>query len=556
MHPSPENENAETRRPARWSTVAHVALILAAAVFLRGWQIDHVPGVNGDEAWMGVQAQRFLDGFAGDGNEPVESVQWRTPTGNPINWFLFWPTVLLHTWLPPSIGLLRLPALLSGLAALAVNYWLCGRVFGRRAATISTLLFAVLPLNIAYARFGWDASQSLLATLPVIYLSLLAVREPDWRRCWLLLAAAVQAMSILVHPTNIFVVPVPVFAATWVYRGELADVWRQLTARRLQHVVLALAAAATGLALWLLWPWCEIATRRLITPGESGTFLVALVDLFAGISVYQFIPGSFTDLSAPSTIVYRVFAGALLGAALWGSWRYFRTTHHVGTGVLAAGTLASFAVYFLIAGPEAIRPHFERYGVCLLALGGLALALGIEWWLTQANDQGRRAARWVAPTCAWLLLVGFALHYHVHFRTTGGTSHAAFRTAPVEPKLASLQLAAAHSPDGTIDIVADDWWHYWPLAYLAHKNPRIRVHRFETDEDSETTRVAQTRDTTRHDVTRHDVGTVWWIGFADRARAVASVGDDRGSTIAPALYCDDYAGREVVGVMPWTLRRP
>ena len=101
-----------------------------------------------------------------------------TPTGNVPNPLFLCPMVLLHLAMHPAIWVLRSVSLASGLAALAINAWLCCRVFDRSTAAISTLCLAILPVNIAYSRFAWDASQSLLATLPVLYLALAAVRFP------------------------------------------------------------------------------------------------------------------------------------------------------------------------------------------------------------------------------------------------------------------------------------------------------------------------------------------------------------------------------------------
>src|SRR5687767_12565573 len=118
--------------------------LLAVAVWLRAWDLGRAPGVNGDEAWAGVQAERVLHG---------QCVSARTPTGNPLNPFFIIPQVLLHASWEPSFALLRLPALVSGLLALALNFFLCRRALGIRAAWLTTLIHAVLPINIAYSRF-------------------------------------------------------------------------------------------------------------------------------------------------------------------------------------------------------------------------------------------------------------------------------------------------------------------------------------------------------------------------------------------------------------------
>ena len=76
---------------------------------------------------------------------------------------------------------LRSVAVASGLAAIVINWVCCRWVFGWRTAAISTVALAVLPVNIAYSRIAWDASQSLAATLPVTYFALAAVQRPQFR---------------------------------------------------------------------------------------------------------------------------------------------------------------------------------------------------------------------------------------------------------------------------------------------------------------------------------------------------------------------------------------
>ena len=151
----------------------NAVLLLLAAIWLRCHMLENIPGINGDEAWYGVQAWRI--GHGGP------HVAWHTPTGNPLNPLFIGPLALLHLWLPPSIMLLRSLAVASGLFALVLNWLFCRWVFDRRTAIISTVLLAVLPINIAYCRIAWDASQSLAATLPVVYFALAAaLSEAFW----------------------------------------------------------------------------------------------------------------------------------------------------------------------------------------------------------------------------------------------------------------------------------------------------------------------------------------------------------------------------------------
>ena len=69
-----EQARSEIGQPTslRWLLVANVVALLAVAVFFRAWRLDHMPGVNGDEAWLGVQALRWLDGQPRHGCSTVE----------------------------------------------------------------------------------------------------------------------------------------------------------------------------------------------------------------------------------------------------------------------------------------------------------------------------------------------------------------------------------------------------------------------------------------------------------------------------------------------------
>jgi len=90
----------------------------------------------------------------------------------------------------------------------------------------------------------------------------------------------------------------------------------------------------------------------------------------------------------------------------------------------------------------------------------------------------------VLAAVAWLWLAVFYRDYFQVFRTSGGDSHVAFRTAQVEPKLAALRSivtaeqradrSAPHGAKKQIWIVADSWWSYWPLAYFSA--PRHDIH--------------------------------------------------------------------------------
>jgi hypothetical protein len=434
--------------------------------------LDHVPGVNGDEAWGGVQAARMAAG---------EVFSWRTPTGNPLNPFFFLPLAALHAAWPASIELLRLPAALSGVLALAVNYLLCRRTFDRRTATISTLLLAVLPVNIAYSRFGWDASQTLLASVLVIYPALRFAREPA-RRGPLLWSAVALGGAMLVHPTNIFLTPFLVVAAVVAWRDDMARLVKRPW--NVRHLALLLASiAVAAVVAWLGRHWLTVVGGRLLAPHEAAEFARHYLRLFSGATVYQYIAGSLRPAAGEffwmlAAHDLAALAGALLVAGTW--WTMLRRTRRQSPGERAdratnadvclafAGALMVLG-FFLVAGPKAIAPHYERYAICLVAPGALLAARAAAWQVDHARSLVARRRGCAVLSCAGgALLASCYLHYFDFMSRTGGRSHVAFRSAEVDPKEQVLRhIVARRGGSQAVYIVASSWWSYWPLAYLA-----------------------------------------------------------------------------------------
>ncbi len=265
----------------------NTAALLTVAVLLRFWHLGNIAGVNGDEAWSGVQALRLIGG---------EDIAWRTPTGNPVNWFMLGPLAALHIYFAPSVWLLRLPALVSGLAVPVVNYWLCRRTFDQRTAVISSLILALLPINIAYSRFAWDASQSVLFTLPVLYLPLLKVAQQGGRAKlsgWGIVACLA---AIMVHPTNLFAAVLLVTPLLYLRRNDIAgDVRRAvLSAKRGTLGLLLVTLALAGLLTWRVFPH---VLARMHGPSELLPTATGYLQLFSGTTIFQFVSGAGTDAS-------------------------------------------------------------------------------------------------------------------------------------------------------------------------------------------------------------------------------------------------------------------
>ena len=103
------------------------------AALARTLAIDRWPGINGDEAWYGVNVQELLNG-----GTPF----WHTGIGNPLNPIHSGLLLALSTVAGPSAAVLRAPEVLLGLFAVVPAYSLLARPPGGRAALVVTCLLS------------------------------------------------------------------------------------------------------------------------------------------------------------------------------------------------------------------------------------------------------------------------------------------------------------------------------------------------------------------------------------------------------------------------------
>jgi hypothetical protein len=444
------------------------AAVVLMGVALRLLRLDSLPGVNGDEAWMGVQAQRLLAG---------ESFEWRTPTGNPLNPFTFFPLLVSHSLLAPSVAQLRWVAAASGLLLLPVNFALARMTYGLRTAVVTTVALAVLPDTIAYSRFGWDSSQSVLFTLPVLYLPLAAWRMPQ-RRGWLLASAALAwVASLLVHPTNVLTAPLWIVPGILLYRDMLRARFLALSSSAkapaiIAALILAIAVVVVG------WPWWRAGLGRIFSLAQASEFARLYVELFSGVTIYRYISGTLMDArqmpwGASDVATFAIVSLLMVAAIGWGLVRMVVSGRNPLDRVLLAGVLLSIAGFYLVAGPWALRPHSERYAQCLIAGGVLLAGRGVDWYLNQPRL--RRLTMASLLSLASLSLIGFVSLYWLPLSRASVQPHPAFRTGPVEPKKAALALVLNELGHGPTTIGAGSWWTYWPLAYLALPHQHVQV---------------------------------------------------------------------------------
>ena len=521
-----------------WTFRSAAFALFSLALVLRGADLDRLPGVNGDEAYYGsiVQAERA-------GEQPP----WRSGSGLPLNPFYAGSLYAVHLVAPqPTFWLLRLPALLAGLACLALSYPLLARVIDRTTALLVTLLLACTPTLIAYSRFGWDQSQAPLVSLLCLYFAL---------RKQLVGAIVAFIAALLIHPVNGLLLPImlgPVALEQWDAMQAAAP--EQRRKQRQQALLLAgmLGALGLGAATLLasgvaLGGWFQnlapTMLTRLLNPLGWGMFLLRWGDLLTGATVGAYIAGPL-----PPWLLWLqrgLFWLLVVLAVRFGlpSLRQARDRTALG---LIGGLAVSLTAFYLILGVHVISPALERYAIALVVASWLVLVLLAR--SAAASVSAVPLLRTGGILVGALLLGSFLLSYWLPLQETGGTAHRTFRTGFEEPKAAAFTaIAAAAGPDGPITVLAEDWWCYYPLRYLSYQRPETEVIQLERRDitiDGSTPRrrivvgfaggpVAQwlqqnapeLRRTSIPDATGRPVLHVWDLGTAPAPAVVAGIAE-------------------------------
>ncbi len=433
------------------------ALVLLTAIAFRLLGLSNLPGINGDEAWTGVQVMRLIRDEGGT---------MFTGNGKLDNPFYFALLYLTHLLLDPSFFALRLPAALGGILLIPLAYWLGLRLTGdRTTAWILTLLVACMPINLAYSRFGVGPSQLPLAALITSYFAL--------RRNWPGMIVSFIC-ACLVHPTMVFSGCILIGPAVAAFIAS-----DQYTARQKKRLLVgALLSAVFLLGLLLLLSprfYLLMRTRgighRMRNPQILLQFLMHYGGMISGTTTYTYLVG-------PQSTLVRVMHDATFWlVALGVSITYWRKAKDDPLRVpligLAAGLCASFFASYFIGGINAIKPSLERYSLYLASPTLMLLALMAGGLRGRLGEQRLKCGALVIGV---LWLISFQLRFFVPLRQDGGNSERTGRTARIEPKQQAFERLIADAGDKRpLLIITQDWWNFWPIRYLSFNQHNVRV---------------------------------------------------------------------------------
>jgi hypothetical protein len=350
---------------------------------------------------------------------------------------------------------------------------------------------------IAYSRIAWDACQSVLLLLPVLYWPIVARRKDIAPIRSTILSGTMLGCAAIVHPTNIFVAPIWFCLVFPLIQRKIPFCRESLQ----QHSQKILAGAIGGMIViafhfgWRSQPQLDLAGyfRATLHPQSIFMLLNDALGLFTGEQVFYSM-----SLGEPIGIMAWIIKVAslvvvmpMIFLVLRMIYREFRhddtktmCDHHARIPSIVRsfviGLLTGTICFLLLGGPEVIHIGYERYGLWLIAPSVVLIGIAMQ----RRNIVPRRAA--TKPLITWVqisraqaivMLVAFLILFHLHIERTGGNGHGTYKTALAEPKAEKLAKDPPNLGYVALDSnsVNETWWQYWPIRYLSRSSVMITL---------------------------------------------------------------------------------
>lgn len=446
------------RRLSRFLVSTHLYtlalfVLFASAIALRIVAMDRFPGISGDEA---VNSVMTLEALAG------QPTSWRFPTGRTLSPLMAGLLATSGTLFPHTVWALRLPALCVGLVLIFFSLHLLPNVIGRRAALYATILIACLPIHIAYCRTSIEESLLGLCALLCLYFGI--------KRHWVGLVSMLT-VSLLVHQLSVFFIPLLFFL---VVPPFALSQWQPQKLLAIVGVAILFGMTAIWFTpsryLQLDWLWIELKN-----PSTYPDFLWHFVKTFSGTTVIEDFAG---PIGKPAKEFFDGLIGTLLiGVLCLGTRALFRNPSQQGKSLWWAW-LAMMLVFFVFAGRAALYPGLQRYSLTITIPTLILFSVLIDALTKNRPNLGK----WGVLLSGLALLTFFYQTYLLRFYRTGGESHSFYQSGAEEPKWALWErLKEETSPGSPINVVAEDWWSYWPLRYFSHGSNRFHILRLKED---------------------------------------------------------------------------
>lgn len=389
--------------------------VTAAAALLRTVSLTEVPpGLQGDEAWSGLEAKRILEeGWIGIWTP----VGWGQPTG-PMYW-----TAFLFTFLPDDTATLRLSFAVFGFLTVPAFYLFAREFFGRRVAVLGTLLLALSFWHIHYSRTAFTLNAALpLQCLALFFMALGLRRDRLW---FSLLGGIAIGLGVYTYRgNNVFLmalVPTWLLMAVLQRKKPLGLVLRHgialwlpalLLAIPMIHLVLTRTSDYRGY-VDVISIFNTQEFQRLDNPWEQFTFLLGEASRGIGIYFRGQSPdytsglGDYPILDRLTMVLFALGLGLSLWR--WRDWRHFLILAGVASGVIMVAATVEWGA--------------SRRNISALPMVFAAAGLGGDWLIRSAEGLYRRLrdreSHWFYPAIAAATALAAVLNLPFYFREVG-----------------------------------------------------------------------------------------------------------------------------------------
>lgn len=311
-----------------------------------------------DEALFGDELSTlFL--VRGSLADTVEAVSSDAEISPPLYFILAWLTTNLGS--PPE--LVRLPALIFGVAAIPLTYAVGARAVGRGAGLIAAAVMALSPFMIFYSTDGRVYTLAI-SLLLVSTLAMLVAAEGGGRRWWAVYAVA-SCLAMYAHYTSAFVLIAQLGWLAWAHREAIGA------------ALMANVAAALTYVPWI--PSAVADTRSptidILEALQGSGLEVKLEAVLTWGFGYPFVglgqvPGRFLVILAVAALAGAVAVGSMRHLQGRASWRSPSPGMVLVLAIGLATPLAETAL-LLIAGSDLLGARNLN-----TSSGGLALSIG------------------------------------------------------------------------------------------------------------------------------------------------------------------------------------
>jgi hypothetical protein len=439
--------------------VVSLFLLIFVACFFRTVALDRLPALNGDEAYTSVQMAELASGKKVDLYLPTHR------TLSPLYGIYVWS---IEKFIPGhSFWKVRLPSLLAGFLLVIFSFLLLRWVLPLPKALLASILIISSPVCIAYSRSAVEQSLMGLASLFSIYFAL----EGSFFS-----AAAALSLGAVIHPVNIFLLPVSFFP----FLGRVFHAPQR--SRRFKFSLALGLVSLSGFFVFSLLHFLPaevglLNLRRVFhflwaSPveflGSGLQFLLYFIRLYTGFSTFEYFSSQpptllqfFWDFLLGLTLLFSLFG--LVGLRKKRLWTQF---------YYVLGFICMLFVFFFVAGPRALSVGLSRHGTFLIVPTSIFIAILIPEIRPRLNFRNLLIG---FLGVGWIFLLHFYFYYFQStIKTGGGATHRTYISGPVEPKANSFAWILEQSK-GTGRILTEDWWIYWPIKYLALSHPNIEV---------------------------------------------------------------------------------